>query len=72
MAEKKVMNTYHVVQTRDEEGAATGWAVKLAGGSKNIKTFKTQKEALDYAKKLSDNNDRGVVLHSKKGKARKA
>lgn len=65
-------HTYHVVSIKDEKGKITGWGVKLVNGEKMIKTFKTQKEALDYANELSEKNGRGVVLHSKTGKARKA
>lgn len=66
--EKKVINCYHVTQNADK----TAWEVKLANGAKAIKLFRTQKEAQDYAKELGEKNDRGFVLHSKKGKIRKA
>ena len=68
MAASKPVKVYHVSQTEDK----TAWRVTLAGGSKleggkakTIKTFKTQKEAADYAEKLS--NGEGTVLVHKKG-----
>ncbi len=62
---------YHIYQHPDG-----GWTVKFATGEKNIKIFKTQKEAHDYAIKMADNQkSRGVkasvVVHSKEGKLRK-
>ena len=62
---------YHIVQH-----PSGGWTVKFAEGEKNIKIFKTQKEAHDYASQMAENQKgRGVkasvVVHSKKGKLRK-
>lgn len=62
---------YHIVQHPNG-----GWTVKFAEGEKNIKIFKTQKEAHDYASQMAENQKgRGVkasvVVHSKKGKLRK-
>ncbi|AWX69219.1 DUF2188 domain-containing protein [[Mycoplasma] anseris] len=47
-----------------------GWAVKNPNGKRSLKTFKTQKEAMDYAKSLSDTTS--VIVQSKMGKFRKA
>ncbi len=62
---------YHIVQH-----PSGGWTVKFAEGEKNIKIFKTQKEAHDFASQMAENQkSRGVkasvVVHSKKGKLRK-
>ncbi len=62
---------YHIVQH-----PSGGWTVKFAEGEKNIKIFKTQKEAHDFASQMAENQKgRGVkasvVVHSKKGKLRK-
>ena len=58
---------YHVSQTEDKKM----WRVTLAGGSKLdsgkakvIKTFKTQKEAIDYAESLGK-GDQTVLVHKK-------
>jgi hypothetical protein len=61
---------YHVSK-RDEDGRE--WKVFIQGSSKVIKLFKTQKEALDYAKQLCENKNDGsyVALHGLDGKIRK-
>ena len=61
---------YHVSK-RDNDGRE--WKVFIQGSDKVIKLFATQKEALDYAKKLCDNKDDGsyVILHGLDGKIRK-
>ena len=65
--ERKRIERYHI--SRDPKDKK--WRVFLAGSDKVIKKFDTQQQAIDYTKKLTDNNDRGISLHSKKGKIRK-
>ena len=65
--EKKPIGRYHISQDKEKNK----WRVKLAGSDKVIKLFNTQKEAIEYVKNLTDNNERGFVVHSKKGKIRK-
>ena len=65
--EKKRINRYHISQDPKDKK----WRVFLAGSTKVIKKFDTQLQAYGYAQNLSDNNDRGIVVHSKKGKIRK-
>lgn len=64
-AEKKEVNfrTYHV-NKRKEDGK---WTVKYAGGEKVIKLFDTQKEALEYTKKMAENQGGTVLVHASKG-----
>lgn len=47
------------------------WQVKFAKGEKVIKTFATQLEAIEYAKKLAENQDGSIAIHKKDGKIRK-
>ncbi|MCR4879897.1 MAG: DUF2188 domain-containing protein [Bacilli bacterium] len=54
---------YHV-NKRPEDGK---WTVKFAGGDKVIKLFDTQKEALEYTKKMAANQDGKVLVHASKG-----
>lgn len=54
--------TYHLVKRSDGK-----WEVKFAGGQKAIKLFDTQKEALDYSKKMAANQDGSVLIHNSKG-----
>ena len=65
--EKKRINRYHISQDPKDKKCR----VFLAGSTKVIKKFDTQLQAYGYAQNLSDNNDRGIVVHSKKGKIRK-
>lgn len=46
-----------------------GWAVKNANGKRAIKTFRTQEEAIKYAKQLNDTT--GIVVQSRDGSFRK-
>ena len=54
---------YHVAKRPDGK-----WAVKFAGGEKAIKLFNTQAEAIDYTKKMSDNQGGAMLVHNSKGK----
>ncbi len=47
------------------------WQVKLASGKKPIKLFKTQAEAIGFAKQLSKTQSGSIRVHSKKGTIRK-
>lgn len=62
--EKKPVNfrTYHVSKRADGK-----WQVKYAGGSKAIKLFNTQKEAMEYTKVMAENQGGSVLLHNSKG-----
>ena len=67
-AAKDISNkTYHISK-RKEDGK---WQVKFASGQKAIKLFDTQAEAIDYAKKLADNQDGSISIHKLDGKIRK-
>ncbi|MCR5184930.1 MAG: DUF2188 domain-containing protein [Bacilli bacterium] len=62
--EKKEVNyrNYHVAKREDGM-----WQVKFAGGEKAIKLFKTQKEAVDYTKKMAENQGGTMLVHNSKG-----
>ena len=49
--EEVSFRTYHLVKRADGK-----WEVKYAGGQKAIKLFDTQKEALEYSKKMAENH----------------
>lgn len=67
-AAKEISNkTYHISK-RKEDGK---WQVKFASGQKAIKLFDTQAEAIDYAKKLADNQEGSISIHKVDGKIRK-
>lgn len=67
-AEKTGPRVYHISRSSKQEGM---WQVKLASGEKAVKLFKTQKEAIDYAKSLVNTNGGSIRIHSMKGKIRK-
>ena len=60
--EEVSFRTYHLVKRPDGK-----WEVKYAGGQKAIKLFNTQKEALEYSKKMAENQDGKVLVHNSKG-----
>jgi hypothetical protein len=53
----------HVVH--DKNG---GWNVKGAGNSKVTKHFDTKQSAMDYARKISQNQGSELIIHNKNGK----
>ena len=59
---------YHISK-RSEDNM---WQVKFAKGKRAVKLFKTQAEAMEYAKQLTDSNGGSIRVHSLKGKIRKA
>lgn len=59
---------YHVSKRASDDK----WQVKFAKGSKAIKLFRTQAEAIEYAKKLAESQNGSIRVHSVKGKIRKA
>lgn len=63
---KEAARNYHVAKRPDGK-----WQVKFAGGEKAIKLFSTQAEAIEYAKKLANNQDGSISIHKKDGKLRK-
>ena len=60
-------HVYHVSKRKED----SQWKVFNAGSDKVIKLFKTQAEALDYAKALAKKQDGSVMLHGLDGKLRK-
>ena len=55
----------HVVPHKDG-----GWQVKGAGNSRATVRTKTQKEAIDIARKISRNQDSELVIHRQDGRIR--
>ena len=69
---KERVQQYHVKKHKNADGEYDGkWEVKIGGSDRAIKLFDTQQQALDYAKKLSGNTERGIVLHGRDGKIKK-
>lgn len=60
------MAKYHISLNADGK-----WQVKGEGAQKALKLFDTQKEAIDYAKKVANNQDTNIVIHKVDGKIRK-
>lgn len=54
---------YHVLKRASDNL----WTVKIAGGSKVIKTFKTKAEAEEYVDKMAKNQNATVLTHASKG-----
>lgn len=54
----------HVVPAGDK------WAVRKAGSSRSTKTFTTQREAIDVARKIAKNQNTELYIHGQNGKIR--
>lgn len=54
----------HVVPHQD------GWAVKGAGNSKATVVTGTQKESIERAKEIAQNNDSELFIHNRQGQIR--
>ena len=57
------IRSYHVAKREDGK-----WQVKYAGGQKAIKLFDTQAEAIEYTKKMANNQEGAMLVHNSKGK----
>lgn len=69
---KPTSQKYHISQNNDDKSEFyKQWRVRKSGSDKTIKFFKTQKEAIDYAKTLAKNADSDIVIHKTDGKIRK-
>ncbi len=64
---KPATKKYHISQRKDDDM----WQVKAEGAEKALKLFKTQAEAIDYAKKVADNQEGCILIHKKDGSFRK-
>ena len=64
--EKKRKASNHI--TKHPQG---GWQIKKSKASRALKRFKTQKEAIEYAKNLEDTTATGYIIHKADGKTRK-
>jgi hypothetical protein len=60
----KRSKSQHVVP-RDGE-----WAVRGEGNAKDTKRFRTQKDAIDAAKKIAKNSRSEVLIHGQDGRIR--
>lgn len=63
----KTLKQYHV--SKREDGR---WQVKNVKAEKALKIFRTQAEAIAFAKSVANNQDGSIRVHSKAGKLRKA
>lgn len=66
-AKKSAAKKYHIAQRSDDNM----WQVKAEGAEKALKLFKTQQEAIDYAKKVAGNQEGSIMIHKKDGSFRK-
>ena len=72
VSEPQQSQKYHISQNNDDKSEFyKQWRVRKSGSKKTIKFFKTQKEAIDYAKSLAKNADTDIVIHKVDGKIRK-
>ncbi len=60
------VKVYHISK-RKEDGK---WQVKAAKGAKALKLFKTQAEAIEYAKEVAGNQEAKIVIHKVDGSFR--
>lgn len=61
------VKAYHI-SFRPEENR---WQVKLGKGSRALKLFNTQEEAIDFAREMAKNQEGHIVIHKLDGKMRK-
>ncbi len=66
-AKKAPAKKYHIAQRKEDDK----WQVKAEGAEKALKLFNTQQEAIDYAKKVADNQEGYIIIHKKDGSFRK-
>lgn len=66
-SEKKPLNKVYHISKRKTDNM---WQVKAAKGAKAIKLFQTQAKAIEYAKKLAENQEARIVIHKEDGSFR--
>lgn len=66
-SQKPTYKKYHISQRND----TNMWQVKAEGADKALKLFKTQQEAIEYAKKVAESQDGSIMIHKKDGSFRK-
>lgn len=66
VSEKKRKASNHI--TKHPQG---GWQIKKSGASRALKKFKTQKEAIEFAKGLEETTGTAYIIHKADGKTRK-
>lgn len=64
---KPTYKKYHISQRND----TNMWQVKAEGADKALKLFKTQQEAIEYAKKVAETQNGSIMIHKKDGSFRK-
>lgn len=47
-----------------------GWAVRGEGNDRDTKRFRTQKDAIDAARRIAKNNRAEVLIHGRDGRIR--
>ncbi len=63
---------YHISLNHDENSEYHNyWRVRKSSSEKTIKYFKTQNEAIEYAKSLAHSQDSSIIIHKKDGSMRK-
>lgn len=65
--QRPTTKTYHISKRKDDGK----WQVKMSKGAKAIKLFATQAEAIEYAKKLAENQDATIMIHKVDGSFRR-
>ena len=68
--EKKVADdtkVYHISKRKEDHL----WQVKAEGSPRALKTFFTQDEAVEYAKRVAGNNEGRIVIHKVDGSFKK-
>jgi hypothetical protein len=58
--------THHVIPAKDG-----GWSVKKGGAEKASKSFDIKKDAIDYAREVSKNQESELYIHKKDGTIQK-
>jgi uncharacterized protein YdaT len=65
-APKKRKAAMHITKHKDG-----GWQVKKGGAQRALRKFNTQKEAIEFAKKIEQEKGTGYIIHKANGSTRK-
>lgn len=66
MSNNNKTRSTHVVPNK----AKGGWDIKQGGGQRSSGHFGTQREAIDRARRISQNQESELFVHNKKGQIR--
>jgi hypothetical protein len=59
----ELRKSYHVIAAMNG-----GWSVKKFGVERSLRNFNTRRQAINFARKISKNNNAELIIHNEDGR----